>query len=44
MKMVKMNQKLHNSNFQFLIVDVGDRDVVKEILEPNYIDIQTRLI
>jgi hypothetical protein len=44
MKLVKMNQKLHNPDSQLLIEDVKDVETVKEISEPSYIDAQTRLM
>ena len=43
MKLVKKNQKLHNPDSPLLIGDVKDDDVVKEVNEPSYIDMQTRL-
>ncbi len=43
MKLVKMNQKLHNPDSPLLIEDVKDGETVKEISEPSYIDTQTRL-
>lgn len=43
MKLVKMNQKLHNPDSPLLIEDVKDGETVKEISEPSYIDSQTRL-
>ena len=44
MKLVKRNQKLHDSNSPLLIGDVGENDVVKEVREPSYIDGQQKLI
>ena len=44
MKLVKRNQKLHDSDSPLLIGDVGEGDDVKEISEPSYIDFQTKLI
>ena len=44
MKLVKMNQKLHNPDSPLLIGDVKDDDVVKEVKEPSFIDTQTRLL
>ena len=38
MKLVKKNQKLHNHDSPLLIGDVGENDVVKEIVEPSYIE------
>ena len=43
MKLVKRNQKLHNPDSPLLIGEVKDGDVVKEVREPSYIDMQTRL-
>ena len=43
MKLVKRNQKLHNTNSPLLIGEVKDGDVVKEVREPSYVDTQTRL-
>ena len=44
MKLVKRNQKLHNPNSPLLIGEVKDDDVVKEVNEPSYIDVQQKLI
>ena len=44
MKLVKRNQKLHNPYSPLLIADVNDGDVVKEVNEPSYIDLQQKLI
>ena len=44
MKLVKRNQKLHDYDSPLLIGDVKDDDVVKEIVEPSYIDTQQKLI
>ena len=44
MKLVKMNQKLHNPDSPLLIEDVKDGETVKEISEPSYIDAQNRLM
>ena len=44
MKLVKKNQKLHNPDSPLLIGEVKDDDVVKEVNEPSYIDVQQRLI
>lgn len=44
MELVKRNQKLHNPDSPLLIGDVKDDDVVKEVNEPSYIDMQQRLI
>lgn len=43
MKLVKKNQKLHNHNSPLLIGEVKDDDVVNEVREPNYIDVQSKL-
>ena len=40
MKLVKRNQKLHNTDSPLLIGEVKDDDVVTEISEPSYIDLQ----
>ena len=32
------NQKLHNPDSPLLIGEVNDGDVVKEVMEPSYID------
>ena len=34
------NQKLHNPDSPLLIGDVNEGDVVKEVNEPSYIDMQ----
>ena len=44
MQLVKRNQKLHNPDSPLLIGNVKDDDVVKEIDEPSYIDMQQKLI
>ena len=44
MKLVKRNQKLHNPDSPLLIGDVKESDVVMEVNEPSYIDVQQRLI
>ena len=44
MKLVKRNQKLHNPDSPLLIGDVKEGDVVKEVSEPSYIDMQQKLI
>ncbi|WP_410320003.1 hypothetical protein [Methanobrevibacter sp.] len=44
MKLVKKNQKLHNSDSPLLIGEVKDDDVVNEVNEPSFIDSQTRLL
>ena len=43
MKLVKKNQKLHNHNSPLLIGEVKDDDVVNEVREPSYIDVQFKL-
>ena len=43
MKLVKRNQKLHDPDSPLLIGDVKDGDVVNEVNEPSYIDLQTKL-
>ena len=43
MQMVKRNQKLHNPDSPLLIGEVKDGDVVKEVNEPSYIDLQQKL-
>jgi len=43
MKLVKRDQKLHNSDSPLLIGEVNDGDVVKEVNEPIYVDAQQRL-
>ena len=43
MKLVKKNQKLHNHNSPLLIREVKDDDVVNEVREPSYIDVQSKL-
>ena len=42
MKLVKKNQKLHN-HWPLLIGEVKDDDVVNEVREPSYIDVQSKL-
>ena len=44
MKLVKKNFKLHNPDSPILIGEVKEDDVVKEVNEPSYIDVQQRLI
>ena len=44
MKLVKMNQKLHNPDSPLLIEDVKDGETVKEISEPSYIDAQSGVL
>ena len=43
MKLVRRNQKLHNPDSPLLIGEVKDGDVVKEVREPGYIDLQQKL-
>lgn len=43
MKLVKKNLKLHNHYSPLLIGDVNDGDVVMEVNEHSYIDMQTIL-
>ena len=43
MKLVKRNQKLHNPDSPLLIGEEKEGDVAKEVNEPSYIDMQTRL-
>ena len=40
MKLVKRNQKLHNTDSPLPIGNVKEDNVVKEISEPSYIDLQ----
>ncbi len=42
MKLVKKNQKLHNPDSPLLIGEVKADDVVKEVMEPSYIDKQQK--
>ncbi len=44
MKLVKRNQKLHNPDSPLLIGEVKESDVVKEVNEPSFIDVQQKLI
>jgi len=44
MKLVKRNQKLHDSNSTLLIGNVKEDDTVKEVNEPSYIDFQQKLV
>ncbi|WP_296798860.1 hypothetical protein [uncultured Methanobrevibacter sp.] len=44
MKLVKRNQKLHNPDSPLLIGEVKESDVVNEVNEPSYIDMQQKLI
>lgn len=43
-KLVKRNWKLHNPDSPLLIGKIKDNDVVKEISEPSYIEMQQKLI
>lgn len=43
MELVKRNQKLHNPDSPLLIGGVKESDVVKEVNEPSYIDLQQKL-
>lgn len=43
MKLVKKNQKLHNPDSPLLIGELKENDVVKEVNEPSYIDLQQKL-
>ncbi|WP_405298341.1 hypothetical protein [Methanobrevibacter sp.] len=43
MKLVKKNLKLHNLDLPLLIGDIKEGDVVMEVNEHSYIDMQTRL-
>ena len=43
MKLVKRNQKLHNPDSPLLIGEVKEGDVVREVNEPSYIDLQQKL-
>ena len=42
--MVKKNQKLHNPDSPLLIGEVKDDDVVNEVNELRFIDLQQKLI
>ncbi len=44
MKLVKMNQKLHNPDSPLLIGDVNDGDIVKEVDEPSYIETHEKVV
>ena len=44
MKLVKRNHKLHNPESPLLIGDVKEDDVVKEVNEHRYIDLQQKLL
>ena len=43
MKLVKKNLKLHNPDLPLLIGDIKEGDVVMEVNEHSYIDMQTIL-
>ena len=43
MKLVKRNQKLHNPDSPLLIGEVKEGDVVREVNELSYIDLQQKL-
>ena len=38
------NQKLHNPNSPLLIGEVKDDDVVNEVNEPSFIDLQQKFV
>ncbi len=42
-KLVKKNQKLHNSDLPFLVGEVND-DVVMEVNEPSYIETREKVL
>lgn len=44
MKLVKKNQKLHNPNSPLLIGEVKDDDVVNEVNESSFIDLQQKFV
>ena len=44
MKLVKMNQKLHNLDSPLLIEDVKEGETVKEISEPSYIETYEKVV
>ena len=44
MKLVKKNQKLHNPDSPLLVGEVKDDDVVNEVNELRFIDLQQKLI
>ena len=44
MKLVKRNQKLHDSDSLLRIGDVKEEDVVKEVNEPNYIETHEKVL
>ena len=43
-KLVRKNQKLHNPDSPLLVGELKNDDVVKEISEPSYMDMQQRLL
>ncbi len=43
MKLVKRNQKLHNHDSPLLLDEVNESDVVKQIDEGSFIDVQEKL-
>lgn len=44
MKLVKKNQKLHNPDSPLLIGDVKESDIIKEVLEPSYIETHEKVL
>ena len=44
MKLVKRNQKLHNSDSILLVGEVKEGDVVKEVREPSYIETHEKVV
>lgn len=44
MKLVKKNQKLHDSDSPLLIGDVKESDVVYEVNEPSYIETYEKVL
>ena len=44
MKQVKKNQKLYNSYSPLLIGDVNEKDVIKEVDEPSYIETYEKVV
>ena len=44
MKLVKRNQKLHNSYSPLLIGYVYENDVIKEVDEPSYIETHEKVV
>lgn len=43
MNLVRKNQKLHNPDSPLLLGEVKEGEVVKEVNEPSFIDVQARL-